>query len=76
MATDAEVRRGATMLVRTSQGDITATFGVTQRHGSVPVSGDDRFRIGSDPDAMTGTAGGRPPAATIATSPMKRTYGG
>ncbi|MCE4026044.1 hypothetical protein LXM50_08665 [Microbacterium sp. Au-Mic1] len=76
MATEAEVRRGATMLVRTSQGDITATFGVTKRHGSAPVSPDDPFRIGSDPNAMTGTAGARPPAATITISPMKRIYGG
>jgi len=46
---------GAAMLVRTPQGEITATYGVTQRHGSTPVSLDDHVRIGSNTKTMTGT---------------------
>ena len=46
---------GAAMLVRTPQGEVTATYGVTQLHGSTPVSLDDHFRIGSNTKTMTGT---------------------
>jgi len=46
---------GAAMLVRTPQGEITATYGVTQRHGTTPVSLDDHVRIGSNTKTMTGT---------------------
>ncbi|MBS1699689.1 MAG: beta-lactamase family protein [Actinobacteria bacterium] len=44
---------GAAMLVRTPQGDITATFGTTELHGSTPVSLDDHIRIGSNTKTMT-----------------------
>lgn len=46
---------GAAMLVRTPQGEITATFGTTELHGSTPVSLDDHFRIGSNTKTMTAT---------------------
>ncbi len=46
---------GAAMLVRTPQGEITATYGMTQLGGSTPVSLDDHFRIGSNTKTMTGT---------------------
>ncbi|KJL35186.1 serine hydrolase domain-containing protein [Microbacterium azadirachtae] len=46
---------GAAMLVRTPQGEVTATYGVTQLRGSTPVSLDDHFRIGSNTKTMTGT---------------------
>ncbi|MDQ4214859.1 serine hydrolase domain-containing protein [Microbacterium capsulatum] len=46
---------GAAMLVRTPQGEITATYGVTTLGGSTPVSLDDHFRIGSNTKTMTGT---------------------
>ncbi|WP_345183986.1 serine hydrolase domain-containing protein [Microbacterium panaciterrae] len=46
---------GAAMLVRTPQGEATATYGVTDLGGSTPVSLDDHFRIGSNTKTMTGT---------------------
>ncbi|SDL70685.1 serine hydrolase domain-containing protein [Microbacterium azadirachtae] len=46
---------GAAMLVRTPQGEITATYGVTQVNGTTPVSLDDHFRIGSNTKTMTAT---------------------
>ena len=46
---------GAAMLVRTPQGEVTATYGVTSLRGSTPVSLDDHFRIGSNTKTMTGT---------------------
>lgn len=46
---------GAAMLVRTPQGEVAATYGVTQLHGSTPVSLDDHFRIGSNTKTMTAT---------------------
>lgn len=46
---------GAAMLVRTPQGEITATFGATELRGSNPVSLDDHFRIGSNTKTMTAT---------------------
>lgn len=73
MAAD-EMRPGAATRVRPPQGDDTATYGVTQLRGSVPVSLDDHFRIGSHTKTMPGTADGRPPAAMIATSLMKSIY--
>lgn len=46
---------GAAMLVRTPQGEVTATYGMTELGGSTPVSLDDHFRIGSNTKTMTGT---------------------
>lgn len=46
---------GAAMLVRTPDGEVTATYGTTELHGSSPVSLDDHFRIGSNTKTMTGT---------------------
>ena len=46
---------GAAMLVRTPEGDFTATYGVTSPGGSTPVSVDDHIRIGSNTKTWTGT---------------------
>ncbi|WP_291051248.1 serine hydrolase domain-containing protein [Herbiconiux sp.] len=46
---------GAVMLLRTPEGDFTATYGVTSPGGSTPVSADDHIRIGSNTKTMTGT---------------------
>ena len=39
---------GAAMLIRTPDGEVTATYGTTQLGGSVPVSLDDHMRVGSN----------------------------
>lgn len=46
---------GAAMLLRTPEGDFTATYGVTAPGGSTPVSVDDHIRIGSNTKTWTGT---------------------
>ncbi|RFA15707.1 D-alanyl-D-alanine carboxypeptidase [Subtercola boreus] len=46
---------GAAMLLRTPEGDFTATYGVTAPGGSTPVSIDDHIRIGSNTKTWTGT---------------------
>ena len=39
---------GAAMMIRTPDGEVTATYGTTQLGGSVPVSLDDHVRVGSN----------------------------
>ncbi|XAS68818.1 serine hydrolase domain-containing protein [Micrococcaceae bacterium Sec5.7] len=46
---------GAVMLLRTPQGDVTFTYGVTSAGGTTPVSLDDHIRIGSITKTWTGT---------------------
>jgi D-alanyl-D-alanine carboxypeptidase len=46
---------GAAMLVRGPDGEVTATYGVTEQGGSTPVSVADHFRVGSNTKTMTGT---------------------
>lgn len=46
---------GAVMLIRTPEGEFTATYGVTSPGGSTPVSVDDHIRIGSNTKTWTGT---------------------
>lgn len=46
---------GAAMLVRTPDGEVTATHGVTELGGTTPVSLDDHIRIGSNTKTWTGT---------------------
>ncbi|PPG31529.1 D-alanyl-D-alanine carboxypeptidase [Pseudoclavibacter sp. RFBG4] len=46
---------GAVMLLRTPEGEFTATYGVTSPGGSTPVSVDDHIRIGSNTKTWTGT---------------------
>lgn len=46
---------GAALLIRTPQGEFTATYGVTRPGGSTPVSVDDHIRIGSNTKTWTGT---------------------
>ncbi|MEF2979130.1 serine hydrolase domain-containing protein [Subtercola sp. YIM 133946] len=46
---------GAAMLIRTPDGDITATYGTTELGGTTPVSLDDHIRVGSNTKTWTGT---------------------
>ena len=46
---------GAVMLLRTPEGEFTATYGVTKPGGSTPVSVDDHIRVGSNTKTWTGT---------------------
>jgi D-alanyl-D-alanine carboxypeptidase len=46
---------GAAMMLRTTQGDVNLTYGVTSAGGSTPVSLDDHIRIGSVTKTWTGT---------------------
>ncbi len=46
---------GAAMLVRGPDGEVTATYGVTEQGGSTPISVADHFRVGSNTKTMTGT---------------------
>ena len=46
---------GAVILIRTPEGEFTATYGVTSPGGSTPVSLDDHIRIGSNTKTWTGT---------------------
>lgn len=46
---------GAAMLIRTPDGELTATFGTTELGGSVPVSLDDHIRAGSTTKTWTAT---------------------
>lgn len=46
---------GAAMLVRTPDGEVAATYGVTELGGTTPVSLDDHIRIGSNTKTWTGT---------------------
>ncbi|MEN8584807.1 serine hydrolase domain-containing protein [Burkholderia sp. RS01] len=46
---------GAAMMLRTTQGDINLTYGVTSAGGTTPVSLDDHIRIGSITKTWTGT---------------------
>lgn len=46
---------GAAMMLRTPQGDVSLTYGVTSAGGSTPVSLDDHIRIGSVTKTWTGT---------------------
>jgi len=47
---------GAAMLIRTPDGEITATCGTTKLGGSTPVSLDDHVRVGSNTKTWTATA--------------------
>lgn len=46
---------GAVLIIRTPQGDIEKTYGVTEWAGSTPVTMDDHIRIGSNTKTWTGT---------------------
>jgi len=46
---------GAAMLIRTPDGEVTATYGTTELGGSVPVSLDDHIRVGSSTKPWTAT---------------------
>ncbi|GAA2248610.1 beta-lactamase family protein [Herbiconiux moechotypicola] len=46
---------GAALLLRTPEGEVTATFGTTTRGGDTPVSIDDHIRVGSNTKTWTGT---------------------
>lgn len=46
---------GSVILIRTPEGEFTATYGVTSPGGSTPVSLDDHIRIGSNTKTWTGT---------------------
>ncbi|MFE4835968.1 serine hydrolase domain-containing protein [Arthrobacter sp. NPDC056691] len=46
---------GAAMMLRTPQGDVSLTYGVTSAGGSTSVSLDDHIRIGSVTKTWTGT---------------------
>lgn len=46
---------GAAMLIRTPDGDVTATYGTTSPGGSTRVSLDDHIRVGSNTKTWTGT---------------------
>lgn len=46
---------GAAMLIRTPDGEVTATYGTTELGGSVPVSVDDHVRVGSSTKPWTAT---------------------
>ena len=46
---------GAAMMLRTTQGDVSLTYGVTSAGGSTSVSLDDHIRIGSVTKTWTGT---------------------
>ena len=46
---------GAVMLLRTPEGEFTATYGVRELGGDVPVTLDDHIRVGSNTKTMTGT---------------------
>jgi len=46
---------GAVLLVRTPQGDFTATYGTVSPTSTTPVSVDDHIRIGSNTKTWTGT---------------------
>ena len=46
---------GAAMLIRTPDGEVTATYGTTELGGSVPVSLDDHVRVGSNTKTWTAT---------------------
>ena len=46
---------GAAMLIRTPDGEVTATYGTTELGGSVPVSLDDHVRVGSSTKPWTAT---------------------
>jgi len=39
---------GAAMMIRTPDGEVTATYGTTELGGSIPVSLDDHVRVGSN----------------------------
>jgi D-alanyl-D-alanine carboxypeptidase len=47
---------GAALLIRTPDGEITATYGTTELHGSTPVSLEDHVRVGSNTKTWTATA--------------------
>ncbi|HEY3572384.1 MAG TPA: serine hydrolase domain-containing protein [Arthrobacter sp.] len=46
---------GAAMMLRTTHGDVSLTYGVTSPGGSTPVSLEDHIRIGSVTKTWTGT---------------------
>ena len=46
---------GAAMLIRTPDGEVSATYGTTELGGSVPVSLDDHVRVGSTTKTWTAT---------------------
>jgi len=46
---------GAAMLIRSPDGEVTATHGTTELGGSVPVSPDDHVRVGSSTKPWTAT---------------------
>jgi D-alanyl-D-alanine carboxypeptidase len=46
---------GAAMLLRTPEGEFTATYGTTSPGGSTPVTLDDHIRVGSNTKTWTGT---------------------
>ncbi|MFZ2963664.1 MAG: serine hydrolase domain-containing protein [Rhodoglobus sp.] len=46
---------GSVLLLRTPEGEFTATYGVTELGGTVPVSLDQHIRVGSNTKTMTGT---------------------
>jgi D-alanyl-D-alanine carboxypeptidase len=46
---------GAAMLIRTPDGEVTATYGTTELGGSTPVSLDDHVRVGSNTKTWTAT---------------------
>lgn len=46
---------GSVLLLRTPEGEFTATYGVTELGGAEPVSLDQHIRVGSNTKTMTGT---------------------
>jgi D-alanyl-D-alanine carboxypeptidase len=46
---------GAAMLIRTPDGEVTATYGTTTLGGTTPVSLDDHIRVGSNTKTWTAT---------------------
>jgi D-alanyl-D-alanine carboxypeptidase len=46
---------GAVLLLRTPEGEFSATYGTTSPDGSTPVSLDDHIRVGSNTKTWTGT---------------------
>jgi D-alanyl-D-alanine carboxypeptidase len=46
---------GAVLLLRSPEGEVTATYGVREFGGDDPVSLDDHIRVGSNTKTMTGT---------------------
>jgi D-alanyl-D-alanine carboxypeptidase len=47
---------GAAVLIRTPEGEVSATFGTTELGGVTPVSLDDHVRVGSNTKTWTATA--------------------